>query len=636
MAAIGALELEVYAADGSTVAWAVGTDPEHANPYLVRPSNYGEREVDPVAGAVSIGTIDVTVADVATTPGDQDSGFLTARLSGIRGRRCRLRLWLGAAWRVLADGPGGAPRLEGYAAYSWTIRDTRETERRLRPFSVGGTCGVAPRGPIAAWGITASGPLLPAVTPLTGTLLVSLSETYGELVGQIRVSDQWDFVTQGGPFLPASLALDEEQEETLQAAVLDGRAVFPTADVLWRLAGSSDPWNVARPSVPGTLSQRLAFVQGGVLNDGTGDEVNGFTAVLLFSAEEIPAGFPTENGTELEFIIRHRGEPSVGLPYYYEGSIADALARLYARTFELAPDLGGEVYDPAGLEDTADPLYGGGVRVDSAALASLQTPVLLRQVDPVDDGRAWAESLIYGPAGLMPTLDGEGRISPTSRSRPGAVTLPAVSAANAEPSPAWDAGDRIVNVVRMLGWRYFVPSSPLIAREPDGLAVRPVVYEYRDADAIERHGEQVIEYDGSAFAAIGTPTGAPRTAAPEIAGVLAQSARFEVLGRYANGAPAVRIRLLRSAYPTLREGDFLPVDLDWLPSVLDDARGWVEDSCQVVGLGLLDPQWLEATVEACPIAALPGFYDNGSVADDDPQPGFYDNAALESDEEGGS
>lgn len=145
--------LTVYDDDKLTALWEVATASSHANPYLKEPENYGEQQVDMAAGAASIATISVTVADFPMTPGDQDGGYVTDKLASLgipnlAGRRCRLiRFDPAGDPVVLADGPAGTPRLSStYAGISWDIRDTRETERAIRLFDLVGPSAPVPTG----------------------------------------------------------------------------------------------------------------------------------------------------------------------------------------------------------------------------------------------------------------------------------------------------------------------------------------------------------------------------------------------------------------------------------------------------------------------------------------------------------
>jgi hypothetical protein len=638
------LILEVYEADGTTIAWEVATDRAHPFPYLLFPSNYGSREIDPVSGAASIATVDVTIADVAQTPGNQRTGFVTERIAGIFGRRCRLRRFISETlgFYVVADGPASTPRLsESYAGYTFAIRDTRETERRLRAFSSGGTCAIVPTGPVADWGNDGEGNyLLEGVTPIVGKTLIQFNSTAGEYVGQVLFNDLYDFTsTPGTPQMPASVVIGEDGEEALKFVSDGARAWFPNADVLWRLAGSSDPFNVARPDAPLLYAYRLGGVQPGVIA-GTSTAVRGLLSLLLWwDPAGPPAGFPTEDNVELEIILRHRGAASEELPYYYEGNLGDLLAKLYDRELERAPSLGGDVYDPQGLDDPASASFGGGVRYDPAAIAALTTPVLLRATEAVDDGRDWAESKLYAPAGFIPSIDAAGLVSPVSRARPSVITGPEINDAVAEPAPDWNAGERVVTAVRYTYPRYFIPGSLAnIETGADGLAVRDVVIEFRDPAAEDKHGEQIVEYDASAFGAVAAPStsiidpgGLPIEGVPETGSILAAEARYEVLERYRDGAPAFRVAVRRSDFPTLRDGDYCPTNLSWLPDLAATLRGLEVEAVQVLSIEGLDCEWLTLLLEVTPVVAVPGFYSNGDKTDDDPVPGFYSGGDLTSD-----
>lgn len=141
--------------DPNIVAWEISTDPAHDRPWLLAPRQYAEQEIDPIACTASIGQIEIGVIDVPEIPGNQDTGWMTARVHDIFGRRCRLTRYINETigWIVIADGPAGNPSMDqSYSAYRWTIRDTRELERKLNAFQFGGVSGVVPRGPIYGFG----------------------------------------------------------------------------------------------------------------------------------------------------------------------------------------------------------------------------------------------------------------------------------------------------------------------------------------------------------------------------------------------------------------------------------------------------------------------------------------------------
>jgi len=157
-------QLDVFDDDGMTVLWTVSTDPAHTYPYLVEPENYGEQQISVAEGSASLTSVAVTIIDPAQTVGDQDSGWLTERLAlfgfaNVGGHRCRLIRFVPdglLGYQVLADGPAGTPRLNPeFASYTWEIRDTRETERKVRCFDL-----IGPAAPVIS-GATPAGPSEP-------------------------------------------------------------------------------------------------------------------------------------------------------------------------------------------------------------------------------------------------------------------------------------------------------------------------------------------------------------------------------------------------------------------------------------------------------------------------------------------
>lgn len=633
-----AIDLDVYEEDGVTIAWSVSTDPAHDRPYLAPLTNYGAREIDPVTGSATLSTVQVEIIDKHQVPGDQQTGWMTERIGQVKNRRCRLRRYAGVSigWVQIADGPAGTPRLHAsYAGFAFQIRDTREAERRLRPFSSGGTCGIVPRGPIAGFGTKPDATkLLDELTPLTGkTAFVNIG---AETICHVLFTDSFVFDSTligqiGWASFPEEFKIDEEGVDALRGVIIGERVGYTNADILWRVAGSGDPWNVARPSLPSIyFGTKLGGVQEGLVL-GTTEEGDGLLSVILYCAETPPAGMPSAPDVEIEIIVRHRSNPSESLPYYFEGELGEFLTALYDRSLERAPDMGGDVHDPLDLDDALEP-FGGGVRYDAAALALMTEPMVLRQTEKVPDGRSWAESALFAPSGWMPSLDDEGRISPTSRNRPATVEAEAITNANAEPTADWNAGERTITKVLFEYSRFFIPSSPFIDRGADGLAVRPIILEYRDADAPTVENDEPQSYDARAFSAVGTAAGDPISAFPESAAVLGQAARYEVLQRYARGAQAIRVRVKRSAIPTVREGKWFAVNLTWLPNLVTGFRGAEIAAAQVLSMENEECAFVTLLLEESVVVAEPGFYENGEKTEDEPEPGFYEEPTLISDE----
>lgn len=635
----GSLLLEVYQSGGVLVDWTVASDVEHVRPYLIGPQNYEGQEIDPVSAGASIGTVEVGVIDPAQTPGDQDTGWMTERLGSIRGKRCRLRRYIDAdqGYITIADGPAGVPRLDAsYAAYLWAIRDTREIERKLKAFNAGASTGILPRGPINGFGTRPDDSLLlDPVTPLIGTYQVE--ELTGLRRGRIMLD--WD----GAEPFP-ELVIDKDQEAASMSQPDGARGIHTKADILWRLAGSSDPWNVARPVWPQPFAYGSFSLFDVEATSLAGEDVRAVRSVLLWLKDpaEPYTGLEPFDGTddtdqELEFIVRYRGPASEEFPFYYEGEAGDLIADLYDGHLsgidalsEIAR-VNEELYDPAGLQAQALLLTGGGVKYDAAAVAQMTDRVLLRQVKPVDDARDFAESKVYGPSGWIPALDGVGRISPVSRARPASVDGPLLNQANCEPTSDWNAGERVVSSVGLNYNRYFIGEG--VEVEADGLSVQPINLEYEDADAEATEGDNPVTYDAAVFSAVGDTAGQQLEGDAEAAQILAQNARYDVLNRYRSGAQAIRVRVRRSDAPTLRIGDWCPAQLPWLPNTYLGVRGLDLQAVQVLSIDDSEYAWRYLLLEESNIAGQPGYFDSGEKISDNGDPGYFDDAELISDEE---
>jgi hypothetical protein len=639
------LQLDVYLPGGLVVDWSVSTDSDHARPYLLAPTNYDSQEIDPIAGGASIGTVEVGVIDPHQVAGDQTSGFMTERIGSIRGRRCVLRRYVNATigWVMIADGPAGAPRLDSsYSAYRWQIRDTREIERKVRAFNDGRSTAIAPRGPIAGFGDLGAGDwLLDPVedSPLVGTYEVNEGSMFGVRIGFVDI----DWTDPTTPI--AAAVISEDGEAALQTQGDVDRSVAPAADILWRVAGSGDPWNIARPvwPAPFTAGQlQLADVDDGVL---LGADVRAIRRIYLWAKPIGEASDGTEPfgadaiagvGTDLELIVRHRGPATDELPFYFEGSAADFLRALYRGELsgvDTVETAGGDLYDPAGLNEIATDLAGS-VLFDDAAIEQLaDLPVLIRETDATDDGRDYAESKIYAPSGWIPALDQDGAVSPVSRARPSSVTGPTINDARTEPSPDWNAGEIVVTSVEVAYHRYFVPTYSNIETEPDGLAIKDVTLRYVDPDAIVVEGkDQPQAYDGSAFSAPGDAAGNAIPGDTEAAALLAEEARYEVLGRYRTGAQAMRVRVRRADDPTLRVGAWRPASISWFPNTTTGLRGLNLDAVQVLSIDNSECAWMNLLIEASEVIAPPGYFTDPELVSDEAAPGYFDEPDLVSDE----
>lgn len=633
MTALCSLLLEVYAPptsydpDVDVIEWEVSTDPAHEFPYLLGPRQYAEQEIDPIRCTATIGTVEIGVIDPPTVPGDQTTGWMTARIHDVKGRRCRLRRYVNATigWVTIADGPAGAPKMDSsYSAYRWTIRDTRETERKLKAFNVGGNSAVLPRGPLYDWGTYTDDEgdhiLMPSVmnTPITGKFQISAA---GDLqLGIINLFEH--FAT--GVLDDARMVMDDDQINATQISELSVDRWGPrVADVLWRAVGDSD-WNVARPTSPSSYQQPFVGTTEAPLAEGE-EPVVAADYVTLFVSQDIPEGFPVVE-TDVEFIIRYRGAASEAFPYYIEGPLGEVLKTLYDGGYSSAPTTGidGFVFDPAGIAE-AEQTYAPRIRYDSAAFDDMLATVLLRQVEPIDDARAWTETALYAPSGFIPAMDGQLRISPTSRAKPAVISDSLmIEDAVIIPAPNWTTGARTVSEVSYKYYRYFIPAEGSgFETTPDGLAKREINPIYRDPDSEVRHGAQPEEYDAFAFSAVGTDVGLNIPGQLETASMMAQSAVFDVLERYAEGVPATEVSVLRSRIPNVRVGDWVPWEITYFPDKTTGLRGSNASAAQIISIRDDDCVWRFIGLEESDLSeGPPGYVSLVERLEEDPSPGY--------------
>jgi hypothetical protein len=249
-----------------------------------------------------------------------------------------------------------------------------------------------------------------------------------------------------------------------------------------------------------------------------------------------------------------------------------------------------------------------GILYDADQLALMIDPVRLHLTEPIEDARDWTEKMIYSPTGWVPALDDLGRISPVSQVPPSDLLgLKNINNANSEPSPDWNAGNRIINVLTFTYPRDYRPTDPANAETGDGLAKQDVILEFRDEPSITRNGEQTFDIDGSAFRAVGTSAAAPvGTLEAELGYQLAYLRDQYVKWRYALGAPAFSLGLWRISLPTLRCGEWVSVDLSWLPDYITGRRGLVGLG-QVVSIGDLDCCWRRGLIELVAVPAEEGY-----------------------------
>lgn len=652
--------LQVFEDDRERVAWEVGTASDHENPFLLEPENYGEQEIDPVEGAATIGQAEVIVIDRRRTPGDQDTGWLTYRLaensiSAIHGRRCRLLRYIdpGLGWVVIADGPASTPRMDpSYSAYRWAIRDTRETERKVRAFVDADTSWLLPMGVEPGFGAYvdedgAAQWLVPPAEPLTGTYSYNAAAAFP--VGTVEFRDYWPgpFSPTGAPIgtqtVPEDVVISSPAEDALIADAEeqgDPRPVlwtWPNLEILWRAAGTAEPWtviqptdllpegrNLAKPAGTGAWYRNLVTAFDAELADGTAVRAALYMLVRGYDAD---GTFPRD-GQEIDVAVRYRGEPTEDFPLHIEGITAgDLLKRGYDGEYSYPDPIGGGAV-PTGIRyNTLDLLQvgeaqwldflllqdGGRLTLEgypgslalASSLAATETPtVLFRVTAPVEDFREWAEQYVYSPTGWIPALNNDGEISPKSQVPPeSAAGLTQLTDPITEPAPEWDAGERIVNNLRYTYPRWYRLDAGQ-STAVDRLTERTVETIYRDEASITRHSLQGKDFPGEVFAAIGDTNGKPvLTTEDERGAVLAEYRRLYVFDRYRNGAVTIQVPVRRDYTATLRAGDFVIVDHSWFPDYVTRERGLLT-MCQILAIRDVDCEWrVVLAEEVLPITA---------------------------------
>lgn len=606
------LLLEVFEDDRAAVRWSVASFLGHPRPYLAEPDNYGEQEIDVAAGAASIGVVSVAIIDPRQVASDQDTGWMTSMLAAngvpdVVGRRARLRRFISEelGWFTIADGPASSPRLApSYAGFLIDIRDTRETERKVKIFEGGG--GIAPTTPGQPFDPTGVKTILPdavwggygydagtdtylvaPASPVTGTAQLGAfpysiydNMRYMSISAEVIGLAAWR-AAEGVP------AFTGEVDVGFDTITRRYRVTFKNLTLLWRAQGSSDPWT----EISGTLvidRQQIEDLGAGSIEplqtnllissphpDFTNETGRSVTAVV-FGDSRGDTYLPADDQA-IELVLVYRGPPSEDLPVYIEGITAGEFARnTYAGVYS--------------RRDSAGNLVATGIRYDENALLQMTDVLRFRLFEVITDARDWLEGHIYAPTGWVPALDRDGRISPVSQVAPTSLLgLSAVNDAITVPTPDWNGGERIVNVLRFVYHRDYVPGNSANVETGDGLARREIVIEWEDSVSVERNGVQELTIEGDAFTAIGTADAEPVSGdqTQEVAFLLSQLRQLHVQARYALGAPTISVPVFRAAIPLARAGDWVVLDLSWLPDYTTGKRGLIT-LAQIVALGDLD------------------------------------------------
>lgn len=652
------LVLEVYEEDEETIAWEVGTSPGHPFPYLVEPGNYGAQEIDVIAGAATIGQVEVTVVDKAQTAGDQDSGYLTERLvegavPAIRGRRCRLIRYVSdqVGFVVIADGPAGTPRLDdSFAAYRFVVKDVRETEREIRTFTRAG-CWIAPIGHEEGFGKyedDAGGDVY-LVDPTDPLVAVYREVDFAgnNLPGGGSDAYQGLFVLEdyfpsgldssfffrpsnGDSITGREIEMTEDIRDNAlsEIEIIDlgeengaGRRAWhtwPTLELLWRPEGSDGEWTVVNPAwlkfATGASYPSSPITRTSTVSTSTGIELHTYelpsgSRIEAISGTVQVRGPDVNSFVDSEFSgqLTEGNFPAIGdrveFALRYVGEPTEELP-LYVEFDDdgsrlTAGRLLQRLYDGfySDRDETTGAIVPTGIRYDDEAILAMTDPVRLRLTEPVDDLRDWAEKKLFAPTGWAPSLDNALAISPSSQVIPASFDgYPVFDDDVVEPVPVWNAGETIVNFLSLSYPRWYDPGLLGDEQTPsiDNLRERTVEFQFRSVESLLRKAEKV-EFEGEAFAAIGDSLGG-QVVESEVGEGLALDRKLYIFDRYNTGAQTIEIPIRRTVSKTLRPGDWVVVSLSWLPDYILQRRGAVWGG-QIVALHDVDCVWRVALIE---------------------------------------
>lgn len=422
-------------------------------------------------GRASIGQVNVAIADVRQTPGDQDTGYVTGKLAdasatpAVVGRRARLRRFIDPTlgWITLADGPITAVRMRpSYAGFEITIRDTRDQERKHKAFQQGSTTSVLPRGVIGGFGGHVFGHIV--ATGFPDGIMVKPDVLHTPLSGPFRYDQDGNGYVDLRSYITGFLTVDPNLTASPDPSVVvvpatreamlgqpdferstfgitlvsigqglfkSGLIVFrfPKVHVWWRRVGET-AWSVIRPA-------RQVYQHDDVYEQGVhvcdifehGD-LNGYEDSIPFAYRV----YLSPNNAYLQRRGVTPGSPQPGSGLYPwspalpdEGDDVEVIVQYVGRPtpklpFHFTGTRGGflkHAYDgafspkaPATIPTTDDvPAYvtvPTGIRYDAAVLAAMTEPVLARITEPADDLRSWLEKYLYAPSGSAPTIDHDG------------------------------------------------------------------------------------------------------------------------------------------------------------------------------------------------------------------------------------
>lgn len=588
------LVLRIYADDDITTYVELGTAAAHPNPYLQRPEQFAEAEIDPKEGRARIGRINVRVID-PQSGATQAVRFVTALLgsadgySKINGHRARLETDAGV---VVQDGIcAGATLLESYAGFEFALEDFRARGIKVRAFTKSGTSTVFPRGVLGGFGAfpdAAASPLGPTLVPATKPQSAAFVRSGGTAWGLIVLHDEEKTADRILTDAMLSAAAREWDEDT-------GLYLFRNVEIWWRAEGTANAWtkHAGMPAPPedgGWIGEYRHLFQIGGDTIEVGDAEHNLIGTVWLSS--VGASLLPADGARIEFMVVYTGEPTDDYPFHFEGSWGE-----FARNL-----LRGD-YSPR------DPR----IPYDEAALLAIDEPVLIRQTEPEPDLREYFEKLCKA-LGVAPALDSAGAVSPVRTRLPDEnVPLPILGDTNCEAAPGWEhpiTGAVTVVEFDYPRYTYSPPDQDPQADRSSGDGVRavqqPVRVEPLDAALLDVMGEQVHEVDAFPFGALGGVDGQPASGdvSNESGFQIAYGMGHQLIDRLAFGGQSSFVRAMRSDadVAALRVGDWVLDQRSWAPHYAQGERGR-NHLAQVMAIQDLNPAWREIRLlDAAPYA----------------------------------
>lgn len=587
----------IYESDDSTVLTTFTTDPAGTRPHLKIMGPLGEQEIDFRKGKASIGQTNVEIIDVPTDPEDQQSGYFTSILadptgeSQLLGHRFRIQEDVGSGLVNVSDGIiYGLRQVDRVTTYMAEIRDIRERERKFRAFDdpEAHTATIVPRGVLDGYGIPYDGApeeewLVPPTKPLTATFHeVEADGVTGESRGFLDLyADLWPgLLVRHSPW---ELVVSEQMEEALfssqdlgpDEAPLGSETgrpmVYDKVKVLWRAAGTADPWKeIIFPSAQWFHAVFVTFLGSfAVVEEArapNGDKVNAIKRIY-FDNHHSPDGaggvvaMPADQES-IDFIVSYRGLPTESWPVHWEGTSGELLDELYQGLHSLDPP---------------------NMRYDQAAVLALNTPIRLRLDEKIDNLREWTEKNIYSVSGAAPALNLLGEISPvTYHLPPDGATLVTLDESNCEFGETWSHNAQsAVNIVGVEYVRdYFLsPSQDPGGRlaKGDSIATRKVSVRYQSPESIALIGPEELTLKPVTLRSLGTADGQPFTGdvQDEVGASVAAERNRNLLDRFRFGGQAIQVTADRTDPDVegLRNGDWVILDLGWHPDYQSRKKG---------------------------------------------------------------